>query len=987
MSAIITLLLIFAIVLLVTLFNRLGTVEKSLTENNKALAALRARLKKLEEAPADEHPAPPPIPQLEPEPVAEDDPIAELPPPVPQRKITPPVLSTSAQPLAPPPVQKPAREPISIEQFVGVKLFAWLGGLALFFGIVFFVKYAFDHNLIPPALRITIGYISGAALLVGGLWTNRKKNFIVLAHTLCATGILMLYGVTFASHAVYQFPLFATGPAFGIMSVITVVAFVCAVRMRALVVAGLGLLGGFITPFLLPQTFDDTGILFAYIALLVVGILAVLRLRPWPWLAPFAAVGTLVIYVAWIISCELSGPTPDMWTKMGLMLGFSAIFVAAACLSARPGKTQDSMFHPIAAIIILAGAMLMALLFLDEPRVLVLYSYLWLINVLAIALAYRQPKFAAVQPIAMLATFVLLGAWISHYLNAGNLQLALAVVLWIGATHVGYAVFSSRHPSSDAPAWLRGFGTVAALATLAMLSVFLFSDLHIHWSLWAAALLANALVFVAGKAAKSPLPFIGGGVLTFLLLMLWSALKLDAPEQLAPQLVVLMFFALLFWAVSQFFLKQGEAENEKTQLDFYRLGVFIMPTALIIQAMAKLDLANPTLPFAAAAVLTLLALATAVLRKSPGFAFAALCTALPVHSAWHMLCRNDSTDLDAIPWYLAAYAVFLVFPYLARMRCSKHPWITHAVAALGYFFLIYASVESLYSSKQLSWLPTAFAVPTLASLWFVVRRVELRENDARPAYSWLGGVALFFLTLCLGMLFDDQTLNVSWALEGAALCWLYQRVRHRGLPIVGVGLLVLTFLRAVVVPFMPFLSYVLNISLRSSPTPLFNLQSIAILTIAIAMLFAGHWLTKVISTPFLQKTAGFLRLLAGISLFFLLNLEIANHFTPSDEHFIEFSTRGGFAQDMAYTIGWGIFALLTLAIGIWKNSRFTRYAAISLLAVTLLKLFLHDLSTIESIYRISALIAVGIVAFLASFLYQRFSAKILPHEPSSKPDA
>ena len=34
---------------------------------------------------------------------------------------------------------------------MGVKLFAWLGGLALFFGVVFFVKYAFEHDLIPAS--------------------------------------------------------------------------------------------------------------------------------------------------------------------------------------------------------------------------------------------------------------------------------------------------------------------------------------------------------------------------------------------------------------------------------------------------------------------------------------------------------------------------------------------------------------------------------------------------------------------------------------------------------------------------------------------------------------------------------------------------------------------------------------------------------------------------------------------------------------------
>jgi uncharacterized membrane protein len=43
-----------------------------------------------------------------------------------------------------------------------------------------------------------------------------------------------------------------------------------------------------------------------------------------------------------------------------------------------------------------------------------------------------------------------------------------------------------------------------------------------------------------------------------------------------------------------------------------------------------------------------------------------------------------------------------------------------------------------------------------------------------------------------------------------------------------------------------------------------------------------------------------------------------------------------------------------------------------LLVVTLLKLFLHDLSNIDSVYRIGALIGVALIALVVSFLYQRF---------------
>src|SRR5579864_6514208 len=52
------------------------------------------------------------------------------------------------------------------ESILGVKLFAWVGGLALFLGVVFFVKYAFENNWITPAMRIIAGAITGILLII-----------------------------------------------------------------------------------------------------------------------------------------------------------------------------------------------------------------------------------------------------------------------------------------------------------------------------------------------------------------------------------------------------------------------------------------------------------------------------------------------------------------------------------------------------------------------------------------------------------------------------------------------------------------------------------------------------------------------------------------------------------------------------------------------------------------------------------------------------
>src|SRR6266576_6190654 len=209
---------------------------------------------------------------------------SSVPPPLPEEVIT---AATSVAPPEPPPphtAKPPAPEPslpaINWEQFMGAKLFAWIGGLALFLGVAFFVKYSFEHNLIPPELRVAIGFVIGVSILISGLLLKRKEN-AVTAQTLCATGILVLYAVTFACRSYYHFAFFGHIPTFLLMALITVVAFLLAVRLNAIVVAILGIAGGFLTPVLLSTGQDYPLGLFVYIALLDSGLLAVSQRQRW----------------------------------------------------------------------------------------------------------------------------------------------------------------------------------------------------------------------------------------------------------------------------------------------------------------------------------------------------------------------------------------------------------------------------------------------------------------------------------------------------------------------------------------------------------------------------------------------------------------------------------------------------------------------------------------------------------------------------------
>ncbi|OQB89074.1 MAG: hypothetical protein BWX84_02581 [Verrucomicrobia bacterium ADurb.Bin118] len=222
------------------------------------------------------------------------------------------------------------------------------------------------------------------------------------------------------------------------------------------------------------------------------------------------------------------------------------------------------------------------------------------------------------------------------------------------------------------------------------------------------------------------------------------------------------------------------------------------------------------------------------------------------------------------------------------------------------------------------------------------------------------------LNVDITTLFDHQWITIGWALEGAALLWLFHRVPHPGLRLAGVGFLVAAFVRLALNP------AVLEYHPRAA-TPIFNWYLYAY-GIATVCLFAGAWLLAPPRHKVLRANVPPILIGLGTVLAFLLmNIEIADYFSePGSTLTFQFS--GNFARDMTYSIAWAVFALVLLVAGIMRRARAPRYAGLALLGVTILKLFFHDLARLDQLYRIGAFVAVAVIAMLASFAYQRFYA-------------
>lgn len=81
------------------------------------------------------------------------------------------------------------------------------------------------------------------------------------------------------------------------------------------------------------------------------------------------------------------------------------------------------------------------------------------------------------------------------------------------------------------------------------------------------------------------------------------------------------------------------------------------------------------------------------------------------------------------------------------------------------------------------------------------------------------------------------------------------------------------------------------------------------------------------------------------------------------------------AYKLALSILWGSYSLLMVVLGLWRNLKYTRIAAIVLFAVTLVKLFLYDISNLSAVYKTIVLIILGVLLLVISFLYNKYSNK------------
>ncbi|MFL6515898.1 MAG: DUF2339 domain-containing protein [Chthoniobacterales bacterium] len=261
-------------------------------------------------------------------------PSPSVPPPLPQFVNQPSPRSIASTPL--PVIETAHQHPaVNWESFVGVRMFAWIGGLAFFLGVVFFVKYAFENNLISPRIRIAVSALVGLTLIGIGLLPVLRK-YRIPSQSLIATGLLILYADIYAAHSFYG--LVSLTFASVLMWGITALALGLGARTDAPGILWLAVIGGFLTPLLFRNRYQSTAGLFGYLGVVNCAVAAVSVVKRWHYFIAAAAACTVAIEFAWAADCF---GTTDAEVARVVFFVFQFLFLLIAVALVQTGRSHN----------------------------------------------------------------------------------------------------------------------------------------------------------------------------------------------------------------------------------------------------------------------------------------------------------------------------------------------------------------------------------------------------------------------------------------------------------------------------------------------------------------------------------------------------------------------------------------------------------------------------------------------------------------------
>ncbi len=856
------------------------------------VATLRARLEVMEAAAARPMPRQLTPPQAPEQALAPASPGMATEPPAaaPKPEIAPPGtpdLAAAPEPIPagtgamPPPL--PPAEP-GFEERIGTRWVVWVGGLTLALGGFFMVRYSIEAGLLGPGVRVILGGLFALALLAAGEWTRRKESIssieaLPIANIpaiLSAAGTAVAFATVYAAYALYDF--LAPATAFVLLGLVAL-ATLAAALLHGPALAGLGVVGGFVTPVLVSSDKPDFWALYTYLAIVTAASFGLARIRLWRWLA----VTTIVFALAWTLPCLQCGPSMVAPHAFHVIAGFVLAALLVVCGFMFGPAAEDDRIEPISSGSLAA----------------------YLLGAMLIVLASFHAD-SAIVSFTILVAGTLLVAW-------------------------------------------RASAATGAVGAAALLVFVVFAE-------WAVRANPDMLVVPGGA-----LPGIGPSA---------------TGTSVTLHLVVATIFALGFG--SSGFLAQGRSTSAIIPVVWSAAGTFT-PVALLVALYARIAHLDRSIPFAILAVLLAVAFAAAteILTRRDSRPGLAISIALFATGTLAALALALTFALEK-GWLTIALALMSMGTAWISMR-RPIPFLRTLAAILAGIVVGRVAYDprivgdAVGTTPIFNWLLWGYGIPAL-SFWsgshFLRRRGDDAPLRAVEAAAILVTTLLAFTEIRHAVHGGDMYAPPSlteFALDACvtlAMAIGLERLRLRTGSIVhNIGAIALTVVAGLISVFglllleNPLLWHIdvggafLNLLLLGYAIP-------AVLMLLLSYAVAG------------RRAAAYANTIAAGALVFALayvTLEVRRFYHGP----ILSVGPAGDAEQYTYSIAWLAFGVVLLCVGLLVNSERARLASAGVIALTVLKAFVVDMSTLTGIWRALSFICLGVVLVAIGWLYQR----------------
>ena len=461
-------------------------------------------------------------------------------------------------------------------------------------------------------------------------------------------------------------------------------------------------------------------------------------------------------------------------------------------------------------------------------------------------------------------------------------------------------------------------------------------------------------------------------------------------------LVTAAIFAFGFGAAG--FLAQGRSVSAIIPVVWSAAGLFT-PLALLVALYARIAHLDRSIPFAILAVMLAAAwgAATEILTRRDVRPGLAISTALFATGTLAALALALTFALEK-GWLTIALALMSMGTAWISMQ-RRIPFLRTLAAILAGIVVARAGYEprivgdAVGTTPIFNWLLWGYGIPAL-SFWsasiFLRRRGDDAPLRAVEAAAILFTVLLAFLEIRHAVNGGDVYRDTaSLAETGLQVCLALamaiglERLRIRSQSVVhNVGAVVLTVFAG--------LATVFGLLLLDNPA----IWPSRIEGAFINPILLGYALPAVLALVLSYAAAGrrraaYANTIAGGALVLALcyvTLEIRRLYHGP---LLTAGATGG-AEQYSYSIAWLVFGVALLGIGLVFHSQRARLASAVVIALTILKAFLIDMSTLSGVYRALSFMCLGLVLVAIGWLYQRILFRrqaAAPTTPAAQPGA